>query len=47
MSAGAGEDVFSAIEGMNPMNMRERARLARRLFSQERKRTREARPLGT
>ena len=36
MSAGAGEDVFSAIAGMNPMNMRERARLARWLFRQER-----------
>ena len=36
MSAGAGEDAFSAIEGMNPMNMRERARLARWLFRNER-----------
>ena len=36
MSAGPGEDALSAIEGTNPMNMRERARLARRLFSTER-----------
>ena len=36
LSAGAGEATFSAIVWMNPMNMRERARLARRLFSQER-----------
>ena len=36
MSAGVGEELFSAIAGMNPMNMRERARLARWLFRQER-----------
>ena len=36
MPASAGEDVFFAIAGMNPMNMRERARLARRLFRHER-----------
>ena len=36
MSAGAAEDVFSAIVGMNSMNMRKSARLARWLFSQER-----------
>ena len=36
MSAGPGEDALSAIEGTHPMNMRERARLARRLFSTER-----------
>ena len=36
MSAGPGEDALSAIAGMNPMNMRERARLARWLFRHER-----------
>ena len=36
MSAGAEEELCSAIAGMNPMNMRERARLARWLFRQER-----------
>ena len=36
MSVGAGEDVFSALAGMNPMNMRERVRLARWLFRRER-----------
>ena len=36
MPAGVGEELFSAIAGMNPMNMRERARLARWLFRQER-----------
>ena len=36
MPAGAGEDVFFAIAGMNPMNMRERARHARWLFRHER-----------
>ena len=36
MSAGVGENVFSTIEGINPMNLRERARLARWLLSQER-----------
>ena len=36
MSASAREDTLSAIEGSNPMNMRERAHLARWLFRQER-----------
>ena len=36
MSASAGEDVLSTIAGTNSMNMRERARIARRLFSEER-----------
>ena len=36
MSAGVGEELFSAIAGMNPMHMRERTRLARWLFRQER-----------
>ena len=36
MSAGAAEHVISAIVGMNPMNMRERARFARWLFRHER-----------
>ena len=35
MSADVGEDVISALAGMNPMNMRERSRFARWLFRQE------------